>query len=69
LDIGFPQLLIAPIRGDVGAQQIGALGERSPVVERRVAEIAVRRIRLRVAAVAAGCDQARSRSAPSASSC
>src|SRR6516225_5544755 len=32
-------------------------------------EIAVRKMRLRVAAVAAGCDQARSRSAPSAMSC
>jgi hypothetical protein len=37
-----------------------------------ISEIAVRRMRLRVAAVAAGwagCDQARSRSAPSAISC
>src|SRR5580692_7626664 len=32
LDVGLPQLLIAPIT-DVGAQQIGALRERGPVVE------------------------------------
>jgi hypothetical protein len=35
LDIGLPELLIAPI-GDVRAQQIGALGESGPVVERCV---------------------------------
>ena len=34
-----------------------------------ISEIAARTIRLRVAAVAPGCDQARSRSAPSAMSC
>ena len=32
LDIGLPQLFIAPI-GNVGAQQIGALRERRPVIE------------------------------------
>src|SRR5438132_4774882 len=32
LDIGLPELLIAPI-GDVRAQQVGALRERGPVVE------------------------------------
>jgi hypothetical protein len=36
LDIGLPELLIAPI-GDVRAQKIGALRERGPVVERGVA--------------------------------
>jgi hypothetical protein len=32
LDVGLPQLVIAPVV-DVGAQQIGALRKRSPVVE------------------------------------
>ena len=32
LDVGFPQLFIAPI-GDVRAQEIGALREGCPVVE------------------------------------
>jgi len=32
LDVGLPELLIAPI-GDVRAQQIGALRERGPIVE------------------------------------
>ena len=33
LDVGLPQLSIAPIT-DVGAQQVGALGKSGPVVER-----------------------------------
>ena len=32
VDVGLPQLLVAPI-GDVGAQQIGSLGQGGPVVE------------------------------------
>ena len=36
LDIGLPELLIAPV-GDVRAQQIGAFRERRPVVEGGVA--------------------------------
>src|SRR4029079_15435058 len=32
LDVGLPELLIAPV-GDVRAQQIGALRERGPIVE------------------------------------
>ena len=35
LDVGLPQLLVAPI-ADVRAQEIGALRERGPIVERRV---------------------------------
>ena len=35
LDVGLPELPIAPI-GDVRAQQIGAFRERGPVVERGV---------------------------------
>jgi hypothetical protein len=34
-DIGFPELLVAPV-GDVRTQQISALRERGPVVERGV---------------------------------
>jgi len=36
LDIGFPELLVAPV-GDVGAPDITALGEGCPIVEGRAA--------------------------------
>jgi hypothetical protein len=36
LDVSLPQLSVAPI-ADVRAQEIGALRERSPIVERGVA--------------------------------
>src|SRR5437764_12820726 len=36
LDVSLPQLLVAPI-GNVGTQEVGALGERGPVVEHSIA--------------------------------